>query len=311
MPTAPTWPPSAVAEFAGAVLTGGASTRMGRDKALLQMEGRPLAARVAGVLALAGANPVVAVGGDLDALRSAGLVAVPDPRQGAGPLAGIATALGEVGTGNIVMVLACDLVAASPDAVRAVVAALDAEPAARVAVPVVAGRLQPLHAAWRRSALPVVETALARGDGAVRFVLEALGALPVHDLEPSWFANANSPADLRHTGSMSDAAVPEIDVEELARRKDGGAFVLDVRQPDEYEAGHVPGAVLVPLDQLEGRLGELPKGAPLLVICKSGGRSAIAVSALAGAGYDATNVAGGTMAWIESGHPVAEGPGAG
>jgi rhodanese-related sulfurtransferase len=110
---------------------------------------------------------------------------------------------------------------------------------------------------------------------------------------------------------MTDAYLPEIDVAELARRHAEGAYVLDVRQPDEYEAGHVPGAVLVPLDQLEARQGEVPSDRPLLVICKSGGRSAKAVQVLNGAGYDATNVAGGTMAWIDAGHPVAEGPEAG
>jgi rhodanese-related sulfurtransferase len=110
---------------------------------------------------------------------------------------------------------------------------------------------------------------------------------------------------------MTDVSVPEIDVTELARRHADGAFVLDVRQPDEYEAGHVPGAVLVPLGDLSDRRGEIPGDRPLLVICKSGGRSAKAVEVLAGAGYDATNVAGGTMAWIDAGHPVVEGPEAG
>jgi rhodanese-related sulfurtransferase len=110
---------------------------------------------------------------------------------------------------------------------------------------------------------------------------------------------------------MTDASVPEIDVAELARRHADGAYVLDVRQPDEYEAGHVPGAVLVPLGELGGRMGELPQDRPLLVICKSGGRSANAVQALTAAGYDATNIAGGTMAWIDAGHAVVEGPEAG
>ncbi|MCU1486098.1 MAG: hypothetical protein JWN67_2844 [Actinomycetia bacterium] len=110
---------------------------------------------------------------------------------------------------------------------------------------------------------------------------------------------------------MTDASVPEIDVAELARRHAEGAYVLDVRQPDEYEAGHVPGAVLVPLDQLEARQAEVPTDRPLLVICKSGGRSAKAVQVLSAAGLDATNVAGGTMAWIDAGNPVAQGPEAG
>ena len=107
--------------------------------------------------------------------------------------------------------------------------------------------------------------------------------------------------------TVTQQQVPEIAVEELARRHGAGAYVLDVRQPDEYEAGHVPGAVLIPLDQLAGRQDELPTDTELQVICKSGGRSATAVEALRAAGYDATNVAGGTMAWIAAGHPVAEG----
>jgi rhodanese-related sulfurtransferase len=80
-----------------------------------------------------------------------------------------------------------------------------------------------------------------------------------------------------------------------------------VRQADEYEAAHVPGAVLIPLDQLGDRQDELPRDRPLLVICRSGGRSAAAVRALAAAGYDATNVAGGTLAWIAAGQRFTEG----
>ena len=110
---------------------------------------------------------------------------------------------------------------------------------------------------------------------------------------------------------MTDSSIPEIDVAELARRHAEGAYVLDVRQADEYEAGHVPGAVLVPLDQLEGRAGEVPADRPVLVICKSGGRSAKAQQFLVTQGVDATNVAGGTMAWIDAGNRVVEGPEAG
>ena len=187
-------------EFAGAVLTGGRSRRMGRDKALLRLDGTPLAVRVAATLVEAGADPVIAVGGDLAGLRAAGLTAIADPRQGAGPLAGIAAALAHPGAGGIVVVLACDLVAASAEAVRAVVTALDAAPSAAVAVPVTGGRLQPLHAAWRPSVLPAIDAALARGDGAVRHVLDAVETVAVTGLDPSWFVNANSPADLGHTG---------------------------------------------------------------------------------------------------------------
>ena len=82
--------------------------------------------------------------------------------------------------------------------------------------------------------------------------------------------------------------------------------MLDVRNPDEYVDGHVPGAVLLPLPELGERWEEVPEG-EVLVICKSGARSATAVKALNGAGRTTINVAGGTMAWIDAGHPVVTG----
>ena len=102
--------------------------------------------------------------------------------------------------------------------------------------------------------------------------------------------------------------VPEIDVEALAEQQAGGASVVDVRQPDEYHEVHVPGAVLVPLGELADRVGELPTDRPVLVICRSGARSARAVAFLRETGVDATNVAGGTLAWLEAGLPTASGP---
>lgn len=110
---------------------------------------------------------------------------------------------------------------------------------------------------------------------------------------------------------MSDASLPEIDVDELAARDGDGSLVLDVRQPDEYVEAHVPGAVLIPLNELAARQQELPDDRPLLVICGSGPRSARAVEALRAAGYDATNVVGGTKAWVEAGFPIASGPATG
>ena len=101
--------------------------------------------------------------------------------------------------------------------------------------------------------------------------------------------------------------VPEIDVEEFAARHEAGAFVLDVREDDEYLDGHVPGALHIPLGEVPERHAELPSGEPILVICKSGGRSMRASEVLIANGIDATNVAGGTMAWIDSGRPVVEG----
>ena len=94
---------------------------------------------------------------------------------------------------------------------------------------------------------------------------------------------------------------------ELAGRLDASAIVVDVRQPDEYLGGHVPGAVLIPLNDVPERFGELPTDREVLVICRSGGRSYVASEFLVANGVRAVNVAGGTLAWIESGREVVEG----
>src|SRR5690606_16861514 len=68
-------------------------------------------------------------------------------------------------------------------------------------------------------------------------------------------------------------AVPQIAVDDLAARHSDGALIVDVRMPDEYAAGHVPGAVLMPLPEVPDRAGELPSDVPVYVICRSGARS--------------------------------------
>jgi len=79
--------------------------------------------------------------------------------------------------------------------------------------------------------------------------------------------------------------------------------LIDVREADEFAAGHVPGAVNLPMSVLGGRLDELPDGA-FDVICQVGGRSARVVQALEARGYDATNVDGGTGEWAAAGFPI-------
>lgn len=101
--------------------------------------------------------------------------------------------------------------------------------------------------------------------------------------------------------------IPEIDVQELARRRAGGAVIIDVRQPDEYDEAHVPGARLIPLGEVGQRLDEVPADREVLVICRSGGRSLKAAEVMAAAGRRPVNVAGGTLAWIEAGEPVVQG----
>ena len=84
-------------------------------------------------------------------------------------------------------------------------------------------------------------------------------------------------------------------------------FVLDVRTPQEYAEGHVPGAVNVPYDQLASRLAEVPKDKDVVLYCKSGRRAGIAAETLTANGYTRLSHLEGDMpAWIEKGRPVAK-----
>lgn len=99
----------------------------------------------------------------------------------------------------------------------------------------------------------------------------------------------------------------EIDIDETARALENGAVVVDVREPQEYAAGHVPGARNIPMGRLTARAHELDLGSPVHLICASGNRSSAMVDLLAAQGFDAVNVAGGTAGWITSGRPVVRG----
>ena len=82
------------------------------------------------------------------------------------------------------------------------------------------------------------------------------------------------------------------------------ARILDVREDYEWEAGHVDGAIHIPLDTLPDRFNELDPDQDLAVICRSGGRSARATAWLESHGYSAVNVTGGMGAWFEAGKPM-------
>jgi rhodanese-related sulfurtransferase len=97
------------------------------------------------------------------------------------------------------------------------------------------------------------------------------------------------------------ATIRQITVGEL---RESSLPVLDVRRPGEYESAHVPGAIHIPLNELQRRMGEIPPS-PLAVICASGYRSSTAASLLARAGVqDLANVTGGTTAWVRAGFPT-------
>ena len=99
----------------------------------------------------------------------------------------------------------------------------------------------------------------------------------------------------------------EVTLTAFAAAHAGGALVIDVREPFEYVAGHVPGARLVPLARLGEVRSELPRDEPVYVICASGNRSLAAADFLAGAGIQAYSVAGGTGAWTRAGKPIVYG----
>jgi len=101
---------------------------------------------------------------------------------------------------------------------------------------------------------------------------------------------------------------PEIEATEAIARVASGAYLVDVREQDEWDRGHAPAAHLVPMSRLGELIGEIPADREVLVVCHAGSRSARVSSALAQAGHRPVNVLGGMLAWSASGGElVAEG----
>lgn len=100
---------------------------------------------------------------------------------------------------------------------------------------------------------------------------------------------------------------PDLPTASIADLPTDGISLLDVREPDEWAAGHAPDAIHIPLGELPARVGELaglPDDRPVYVICRSGGRSARATAWLNAGGREAVNVAGGMKSWHTEGRPV-------
>lgn len=169
--------------WVGAVLTGGASRRMGRDKATLEVDGVGMADRVAAALEAAGATAVARIGGAVGD--------VPDLHPGAGPLGGVLTALAW-SEAPVVVVAPCDLLAPDPRSFAALVAALGAAPSVLAAV---AARDRPLPVALRTAAAGPLADAFAAGERAVHRALRTV-PLVVVDLAAAAVADADTPADL-------------------------------------------------------------------------------------------------------------------
>jgi molybdopterin-guanine dinucleotide biosynthesis protein A len=166
---------------------------MGRDKALIPVDGVPMARRVADALLAAGCDQVVAIGGDAEALAAIGLDVVHDELPGEGPVGGVLTALHALPDAEAVVVLACDLPWISSASIGLLVAAATTE-GTLVAV-ARTDRLQPMCAAWRPESMGAIESAVASGERRLHAVIAELPSvevrLPIGDL-----LNVNAPGDL-------------------------------------------------------------------------------------------------------------------
>jgi rhodanese-related sulfurtransferase len=95
---------------------------------------------------------------------------------------------------------------------------------------------------------------------------------------------------------------------EAFAKREAGAFILDVRQPEEWQEYHVPGSTLIPLGELEGRVDELPRDQEIVVVCRSGNRSQAGRDTLKQAGFsEVTSMTGGVSEWRASGYPTETG----
>lgn len=189
--------------FSAAVLAGGASRRMGRPKAFVRLPGGPTLLEAAlDALARAGASERLLVAGELAQFAAAslppGVRLVQDATPHRGPLGGLEAALRLAGR-PWTLVVGCDMPALEPDRLRAVVSAADE--AYDAVVPLVEGRLQPLHALYHRRCLPTLQAALRAGALGLTRALTALRVRALVQPAAPSFVNVNSPADLERFGA--------------------------------------------------------------------------------------------------------------
>jgi rhodanese-related sulfurtransferase len=113
----------------------------------------------------------------------------------------------------------------------------------------------------------------------------------------------------QYSAPVANLMPKEVSMTEAMNLRNAGAFILDVRQPDEWNEYHVPGSTLIPLGELDARVKELPRDKPIVVVCRSGNRSATGRDILLKAGFpQVTSLAGGLSQWKAAGHPTVTGP---
>ncbi len=179
----------------GVVLTGGASRRMGRTKALIEVRGTPMASRVAEALADAGCEPVVLYGGDPGELAPLDRPVLPDRYPGEGPLGGILGALELFADqATDLLIVACDLANLSSADLTALIDVARLRPDADVIV-ASGGRVEPTCALWRSATVDRIRASFDAGERAVHRVLDDLCTVEV-SLPPTSLRNINTPGDL-------------------------------------------------------------------------------------------------------------------
>jgi molybdopterin-guanine dinucleotide biosynthesis protein A len=174
------------------ILTGGRSSRMGRDKALLPYRGATLVEWIA-AQAREVCSSVTLVGAP-ERYRQLGLPCLAERYAGCGPLSGIEAALRHRG-GGWSLIVACDMPRLTPELFGGMLAAAERSPADVVAAEPRGGRLEPLCAVWNQRALPAVEAALAAGRYAVRGLFTELQVLHYSIDSEMLTRNVNSPED--------------------------------------------------------------------------------------------------------------------
>ena len=133
------------------------------------------------------------------------------------------------------------------------------------------------------------------------YILWGILALVVIGLGAVWL--------ISRSATSASSLPAEIAVQEAVAKQQAGAFLLDVREPSEWNEAHIAGATLIPLGELASRVNELPKDAEIVVVCRSGNRSAQGRDILLDHGFtQVTSMAGGLNEWKAAGYPTVSGP---
>jgi DMSO/TMAO reductase YedYZ molybdopterin-dependent catalytic subunit/rhodanese-related sulfurtransferase/glyoxylase-like metal-dependent hydrolase (beta-lactamase superfamily II) len=134
--------------------------------------------------------------------------------------------------------------------------------------------------------------------------LAAAGFRDVSDLLGGYGAWEGAGLPVAHGAGRMAARTPQVSARAAESLLEDGAILLDVREPSEWRSGHAPQAILIPMGEVQARRHELPEAKRVVVVCRSGGRSAVITDALRAHGYDAVNLNGGMCAWTAAGLPV-------